>query len=72
MQQDIETIYDASGLRRITIILLDGGRYTIRWAEYVEDPYGWCWVPGCHGMSAFDNLETAQREARARLGLRPD
>jgi hypothetical protein len=70
MRQDIETIYDASGKRRVTIFRRDDGTYGLYWEEYSDDPYEECFIasPG-RGTSFIDTLETARREARGRIGL---
>jgi hypothetical protein len=71
LDRPIEYIYDAGAQRRVAIIKLDDGTFTLGWEKYSDDPYEKCWVMvGGHGVRFFDTLETARQEARARLGLR--
>jgi hypothetical protein len=66
----IETIYNASGNRRIHVYRRDDGTYGLEWEEYSNHPYEKCWIP-CPGVgvSFCDTFETAFREARGRLGV---
>jgi hypothetical protein len=72
-EQEVETIHDASGKWRITILRREDGRYTLHWERFSDDPYEMCWIGVMNrGVSFFDTLETARREARGRLGLPPN
>ena len=70
MHREVETIYDASGKWRVTILIREDGAYTLHWEKFSDDPYENCWIGDMRrNVSFFDTLETARREARARLDL---
>ena len=71
MRENIETL--TRGKWRVTIFQRSNGTYGLDWEQYSDALYEHCWIL-CRQCETFcDSLDTARREAIARLELQnPD
>jgi len=67
MQTPVESVYDASRTRRVTIFRREDHSFGFIEEFYCDEPEYHCWLPRSFPASRFDSLDVARRETSGRV-----